>query len=79
MSVKWKSVVGAGLVQGAQAGQGREEVAPVGSWEGAGRAHEADSTAFWVHVDLPSDVGTCRTIRVERVLFTPGCGAWTLS
>lgn len=71
MSVKWKSVVGAGLVQ--------EKVAPVGSWAGAGRAHEADSTAFWVHVDLPSDVGTCRTIRVESVLFTPGCGAWTLS
>lgn len=76
MSVKWKSVVGAGLVQDAHVGQGREKV---GSWAGAGRAHEADSTAFWVHVDLPSDVGTCRTIRVERVLFTPGCGAWTLS
>lgn len=58
-------------------------MAPGGSWEqaeeeeAAGRAHEADGAARWVQVDMPLGVGNFRMVRVERGLFTPGCGAWT--
>lgn len=59
MCVEGKNIVGAGLVQGALAGQRREPAAPVSSWgqapeqapEGGGREGSwGHSSALWVRM-----------------------------